>query len=242
MKITNNLAMLEIKSHDQGALYPALLWDENNVVIIDTGLPMQMKLIKEAIEKEGFSVEKINKIILTHQDIDHIGSVKDILHIAKNAEVLSYVDEAPYIDGTKTPVKLANMEKNFEKLTDEAKQWYHQLKAGFENRKVKIDVKLKDGEILPICGGIEVIHTPGHTPGHICLLALESKTLISGDSLNIQNGKLIGAIPEYTLDMDLAKKSVEILQNYDIKSVLSYHGGLFLGDVKQALADIINEN
>jgi glyoxylase-like metal-dependent hydrolase (beta-lactamase superfamily II) len=242
MKISNNLAMLELKMKDQGAIYPTLLWDDENLVIVDTGLPMQMDLIKEAVLKEGFSVSKINKIILTHQDIDHIGCIKDILKEAKDAIVLAYVDEAPYIDGTKTPVKLANMEKNFDKLSGEAKNWFHQLKAGFEDRKVKIDEKLKDGEVLPICGGIQVIHTPGHTPGHICLLALESKVLISGDSLNIKDGKLVGATPEHSLDMDLAKKSVEKLQNYDIKAVIAYHGGLFQGDVKQAFEDIVNGN
>ncbi len=242
MKISNNMAILEIKTQDQGAIYPALLWDDENLVIVDTGFPMQMELIKEAVENEGFFVENINKIILTHQDIDHIGCVNDILLVSKKAEVLAYVDEAPYIDGTKTPIKLANLEENFHKLTDEAKQWFHQLKAGFENRKIKIDKKLEDGEVLPICGGIEVIHTPGHTPGHICLLIRQSKVLICGDSLNINEGKLVGPNPGYTQDMNLAKESIKKLLNYDIKAILTYHCGIFEGDVKKALEDILNGN
>jgi glyoxylase-like metal-dependent hydrolase (beta-lactamase superfamily II) len=34
----------------------------------------------------------------------------------------------------------------------------------------RIDERIKDGDVLPIAGGIEVIHTPGHSKGHISLL------------------------------------------------------------------------
>jgi len=55
----------------------------------------------------------------------------------------------------------------------------------FENASVEVDMVLTDGEELAYCGGIIVIHTPGHTPGHICLYHKESKTLIVGDGLNV---------------------------------------------------------
>lgn len=241
MKVTDNAAMLEIKRNDMEGFYPTLLWDDNNLVIVDTGYPMQMDFIKEAVEKEGFSVENINKIILTHQDIDHIGCVKEILQASENVEILIHEDEAPYVDGRKIPIKVEALEKNYDKLTDEFKEWFHGLKSGFENRKMKITRELKDGDVLPICGGIEIIHTPGHTPGHICLFIQDSKLLISGDALNISDGKLIGANPQYTQNMDLAKESIRKLQNYDVESVIVYHGGLFTGNVKQALDDIVNK-
>jgi len=51
-----------------------------------------------------------------------------------------------------------------------------EMKSVFQSQKldyleftVNVDKTLEDGEELPFCGGITVIHTPGHTPGHICL-------------------------------------------------------------------------
>jgi len=56
----------------------------------------------------------------------------------------------------------------------------------------EITRKLKDGEIIDTAGGLKVIHTPGHTDGHISLLHLESETLITGDSiLGLDNTKTI---------------------------------------------------
>jgi glyoxylase-like metal-dependent hydrolase (beta-lactamase superfamily II) len=55
----------------------------------------------------------------------------------------------------------------------------------FENASVEVDMVLTDGEELTYCEGIIVIHTPGHTPGQICLYHKESKTLIVGDALNV---------------------------------------------------------
>ena len=46
---------------------------------------------------------------------------------------------------------------------------------------VAIDQPLTDGEILPIAGGIEVIHTPGHCAGHVALLWHPGRMLFAGD-------------------------------------------------------------
>ncbi|MFP3381467.1 MBL fold metallo-hydrolase, partial [Bacillus sp. SIMBA_069] len=58
--------------------------------------------------------------------------------------------------------------------------------------KGRVDYTLIDGQELPFCGGIRVIHTPGHTPGHISLYLKQSKILIAGDSMYSVNGILGG--------------------------------------------------
>ena len=91
----------------------------------------------------------------------------------------------------------------------------------------KVDKTLIDGEELPYCGGITVIHTPGHTPGHICLYLKEYKILIAGDALCIDDGLLMMAPQSTNYDMDLSIKSLKKLLNYDIQTVVCYHGGLY---------------
>jgi glyoxylase-like metal-dependent hydrolase (beta-lactamase superfamily II) len=91
---------------------------------------------------------------------------------------------------------------------------------------------------LNIAGGVDVIFTPGHTLGHICLYHRESKTLIAGDALNMKDGHLSGANPDYTHDMDLAQASIKHLEDFDIQRIITYHGGVFDKDVNAAIKSL----
>ncbi|MDR3295061.1 MAG: MBL fold metallo-hydrolase [Clostridiales Family XIII bacterium] len=202
-----------------------LTWDDDHLVLIDTGFPGQISDFVSAIQHAGFSPEKLTHIVLTHQDIDHIGCAAELLKIAPNAIVLAHEDEAQYIDGNKTPLKLAKLLDNYNNLTAEQKAASAQMKAGYAKCKVSIEKTLTDKEILPVCGGIEVIHTPGHTPGHVSLFLCESGILVSGDALNITGGELTGANPDYTEDLELAGRSMKKALSYPYKAVVTYHGG-----------------
>jgi glyoxylase-like metal-dependent hydrolase (beta-lactamase superfamily II) len=147
------------------------------------------------------------------------------LKIAPTAKVMAHADEAPYIDGRKTPIKLAALLENYDNLPDDRKAWCDRYKEGYANRKINITQTLSDGDILPICGGIEVIHTPGHTPGHICLFLRESGILVSGDAINIKDGEPSEPNPQHTYNMELGLKSMEKAMKYPIKSMVAYHGG-----------------
>jgi len=225
MKISNNTAMLEIAAFG-GYIYPTLTWGEGHLVLIDAGLPGQAEPIKDAVMNEGFKPENITEIILTHQDIDHIGCVLDMLKLAPAAKVRAHEEEARYIDGRETPIKLAAMLANYDNLSSEQKTWCGNMKEGFANRRISVAKTLTDGEILPICGGIEVIHTPGHTPGHICLYLRESKIMVGGDGLNIKDGTLVGPNPAHSYDEEQGIRSFKKTETYDISAVVSYHCGL----------------
>ncbi|MCL1948510.1 MAG: MBL fold metallo-hydrolase [Turicibacter sp.] len=224
MKLAHNVEMLEI-GEAGNKIYPVLTWDDAHLVLFDAGFPNQAEEFSQAISDLGFSIENLTEIILTHQDLDHIGSLNAILKLAPNAKVMALEEEIPYIDGTKIPTKLAKLEGNLENLTDRQKEIYHYLKSGFAFAKAPVDVAVTDGETLPISGGLAFIHTPGHTPGHMSILLEESGILIGGDAVNIQDGELIGSNPVYMDKMDLAEKSLEKIKNLDVKGIVTYHTG-----------------
>ncbi len=95
---------------------------------------------------------------------------------------------------------------------------------------------VEDGEELPYGGGTVVIHTPGHTPGHLCLYVKQAKVLIAGDALNVEEGRLIGPRPQHTADIDAARRSLKKLAEYDIETVICYHGGMYRGEPNQRIA------
>lgn len=223
MKISSHIFMLKIQNEDR-YYYPVIAHDEENLVIIDTGYPLHINLIMEAAQQCGYRLENTSAVIITHQDIDHIGCVKEILEMAPKAKTMAHEEETAYIDGRLTPIKLQAL--------DQSHPFYIKLKAGFENRRIKIDRELKDGDFLPICGGLEIIHTPGHTPGHICIYVREDKVLIAGDAMNEEGNKLTGANPQHTFDMEQADESVRKLHGFDIETILTYHGGMYKGSPK----------
>lgn len=246
MKIENGIYMLEILSDTMGnptRIYPTLIKNNDSLILIDTGFPGLFNQIYEAIEKEGLQFSKLNTIIFTHQDIDHIGNVFEISNkVSENIKIFSYEEEKAYINGEKIPVKLANLENNLERLPDNMKVAYKMLKAGFEKNKVNIDDTLIDGQELPYCGGITVIHTPGHTPGHICLYFKQWKILIAGDIFCVKDGMLRRENEDLNFDNELNTKSIQKLMKYDIETVISYHGGIYNDNVNKRIVELADES
>lgn len=242
MKIANGVEMLNISSNIMGNLSvisPTLIWDKDVVILVDAGYPGQLPQIREEIEKAGVEFHKLNMVILTHHDIDHIGGLLAILKdLPDSINVLAHEKEKPYINGEKTPIKVAMLEAKLNSLPENMKVMYEKIKVAFENCKVDVDKTLIDDEELAYCGGIKVIFTPGHTHGHICLYHKHSKTLIAGDLLRVQGGKLMNVDPSINFDTALSIKSLKKLTKYDIESVICYHGGLYNENVNQRILEL----
>ncbi|MHC0037591.1 MBL fold metallo-hydrolase [Pseudoneobacillus sp. C159] len=236
--ISNGVAILELNI--QGfVLNPTLIWDEEMAILVDTGMPGQGEKIHLATEDAGVPFNRLKAVILTHQDIDHIGSLPEILHLSQNGITLyGHKLDKPYIEGEfhllKTdPAKMSK--EHWDALPPQMQYLYS------NPPKSKVDYTLEDGEVLPFCGGIQVIFTPGHTPGHISLYLRESKTLIAGDAMVAKEGTLMGPIPQTTLDLELATRSLEKLTDLDIDNVICYHGGLCNQNVKEQLAGLVEK-
>ncbi|MGE5422391.1 MAG: MBL fold metallo-hydrolase, partial [Ignavibacteriales bacterium] len=151
MIIAKGVAVLEISGSVVGQpamIYPTLVWDNEDVILIDTG--WQMPLIVEAMEKVGVSLNKLTKVILTHQDLDHISGLPGILKSAEQkVEVMAHEVEKPYIEGEKPLVKATpDLKKELQKMLGEEKA--AQVEAVFRNPPTSnVDRALADGEVLP---------------------------------------------------------------------------------------------
>ena len=74
MEIAKGVEMLHLEFQEY-IIHPILLWDDEMAVLIDTGFPGQIEDIRIEMGKVGVSFDKLKAVILTHQDIDHIGSL-----------------------------------------------------------------------------------------------------------------------------------------------------------------------
>jgi glyoxylase-like metal-dependent hydrolase (beta-lactamase superfamily II) len=233
---------LEIPARIMGtetSIYPALIWDGKTMVLVDAGFPGQLPEIRRAIMKASASLDKINKIIITHHDRDHIGSLRNILNeLPQKASVLAHKEEKPYIEGHTLPCKVTLADAPDSPYPPEMKAVFLRQKIDYLDFTVSVDGTLEDGEELPFCGGITVIHTPGHTPGHICLYIGQSKTLIAGDALSVENKKLSTPPKLASFDPPLAVRSLDKLVRYNIETAICYHGGIWKGSASQFIAEL----
>jgi glyoxylase-like metal-dependent hydrolase (beta-lactamase superfamily II) len=224
VRVATNVEMLEIKG-ERGTLYPVLVCGGKELVLIDAALPGQTDTLREAVKEAGYSLEDITHVILTHQDLDHIGSAKTLAGLG--AKILAHELETPYIQGDKTSIRLSEMESRLDRLNEGERAFYERMKKGSPYFYARVDKPLKDGDMLDICGGIKVLHTPGHMPGHIALLLKESNIIVAGDAANIDDGKLSGADPQFTVDMKEAEVSLKKIMACRPAAIVCYHGGLY---------------
>ena len=107
--------------------------------------------------------DTITTIVLTHCHFDHTARVKEIAHMCRAKVAIHKTDAAG--------------------LTDDAKS----LSMHFGSRSPSIvpDIFLNEGDSV---GGLRVLHTPGHTPGSICLFSESDQVLISGDTVFTDGG------------------------------------------------------
>ncbi|MFD2372085.1 MBL fold metallo-hydrolase [Brevibacillus sp. GCM10020057] len=242
MKIAEGLEMLEL-TFDLGTrkmvIYPVVVYDANESVLVDTAMPGCYATIMEQIGQAGIPAAGLRSVILTHQDIDHVGSLPHFLAEADGPlAVYAHADDKPAIDGKAPFLKLNSQMRDgiLQALPEKQRNEFEKTFSG-ENGENVTHV-IADGERLPFGGGLRVIHTPGHTPGHICLFHEPSRTLIAGDAMVVEDGQLQGPRAQATPDMETAVQSLKKLLELPIETVVCYHGGIFKGDVKQRLEEI----
>ncbi|MNO23156.1 putative metallo-hydrolase YflN [compost metagenome] len=239
----NHLYPLDIEfefNSQKQTITPVLLKDEHDTILVDCGYPDFIPLLEEAAGQYNISLDSITRLIVTHHDMDHVGPLAALKQMYPQIEIIAHELEAPYVDGSQKAVRIRQAESTFDALPAEEKPGIQQFIAFLQSIKpVSVDRTVFSGEHLPWCGGIEIIHTPGHVPGHISLYLPASKTLIAGDVVVIEDGQLNIANPQFAWDLAEAVRSVQQLLEYDIEHLVCYHGGVFHGDIQGSLKELL---
>ena len=235
MRIADGVYVLPIPRNPQepeNYLNLTLIVDEENGnTLVDAGLPDQTEAIGAALVEAGIGGRNLSRIILTHQDLDHVGSGAALVR-QSGARVLAHSAEVPYIEGRLRPLK---------PTPEMLEQRPHMREVLDRLEPVGVDEQLENETRLELAGGTQVIFTPGHTPGHISLYLERSKILIAGDAVTAQGGNLKGPNPSATLDTRTAMQSVKRLADLDIDSIVCYHGGVVSEDANGQLRRVLQE-
>ncbi|WP_217558771.1 MBL fold metallo-hydrolase [Paenibacillus sp. GbtcB18] len=241
MRIAEGIEMLELQLGPM-TIHPVVVFDPESWTLIDTGMPGSAPAIMELARQAGIGDLPLSSILLTHQDIDHIGGLPGILaDTGGSATVLAHPGDEGAINGTQPMLKMTP-----ERLAGFLGQVPAKVREQFERTFLNpsspnVDRTFSDGETLPYGGGLTVIHTPGHTPGHVSLYHAPSKTLIAGDAMVAKNGELTGPNPAHTPDMGQALESLKKFAAFDIDRAICFHGGLVQGGVNESIARVARQ-
>jgi glyoxylase-like metal-dependent hydrolase (beta-lactamase superfamily II) len=226
----NKLIILDIdmffgKTHDK--IYPVVLCDETNCVLVDCGYVGALPKIEEALELNNILPQDITHIIITHQDHDHVGAAAAFKKKYPTVKILASAEEARYISGATKSLRLEQAEQLQKELPEHMQEFGRAFCSLLRSvEPVEIAQLLCGDEQLPFCGGCQVISTQGHTPGHISLYLSEFNTIIAGDAIALEDGKPVIANPQFTLDMEKAQASMKRLLTHAAQKIICYHGGV----------------
>src|SRR5918995_4603132 len=147
---------------------------EREITLIDAGLSGSRRRVERYLAGIGRSISELRRIVVTHAHPDHIGGAQE-LTIDTPAEVLMH------------PADIESLGVGLRQAWSERDR--HRLLAWF-TRGPHAATPVEDGEVIPALGGLRVIHTPGHTPGHICLYGERDRVLFTGDMLQVLRGRV----------------------------------------------------
>lgn len=212
----------------ENMVYPTLLWDEQNMILVDCGFIGSLPYIEKELRRLGASIHQLTGLVLTHHDHDHMGAAAALKRINPNIKIYASALEAPFISAKEKPLRLRQAEE-MQKTLPPDQQDFGKAFCDMLRRvePVEVDIFLHDGEYMEWCQGCRVLATPGHTPGHISLLMEKDSIVITGDAIALENGTPVVANPQFTLDLEQALKSMEKLLSLKAKAYYCYHGGTF---------------
>jgi glyoxylase-like metal-dependent hydrolase (beta-lactamase superfamily II) len=206
------------------------------LTLVDSGLPGAADQIAAQLQEKGHPLSNLQAIVLTHSHADHTGGAAELAR-RSGAQIMAHQDEVPYIEQT-APLPFGSLLKRLSNWLGD--------RLLFKRAPCKVDRALQDGDVIETLGGLQVIHTPGHTPGSIALYQPEGRILFCGDAFFNRNpltGKkgLQLSIPLFTLDVAQMRESARRLAALPVEVLCFGHGEPILRGAGDRLRVLLEE-
>ena len=206
----------------------SFLITEERLTLIDAGMVGSRRMLDRHLRGMGRSMDELERIICTHGHPDHIGGVNELVRGRDDVEVLIHPDD---LEGLKLPLR------NALARTPDGRGRRGRL-IQYLTRAPEHCTPIEDGDVLPPLGGLRVVHTPGHTPGSVCLYAERLRLLFTGDVLQVIRGRLTYASWFFSHDHAGARASVDRLAALEVDTIALSHYPPWADDANGTLLEL----
>jgi glyoxylase-like metal-dependent hydrolase (beta-lactamase superfamily II) len=189
----------------------AFVEDDGQVTLVDAGLKRAPARIVAGLEHIGVTPADVTRILVTHAHPDHVGGLA-ALRGRTGATVAVHERDAAYVREGKGPV------------LDRSTLGGRLMRRNRGSTPTPVEDELVDGQLLDVAGGLRVLHTPGHTPGHVALLHPASGVLIAGDSIFNMFSRMRWSYAMLCTDSALSQRTAHALGEADYQVAAFTHG------------------
>ena len=217
-----------------GQVHAFLLDDGTDLTLIDTLYDTDGRRVLDRIAALGRAPTDLKRIVLTHGHRSHLGGLATLKRLS-GATVHAHAWEADIVAGERTaqPVTFRPMRP----VRDYWRVYHLQYGAALglgKHPPCPVDRTVRDGDRV---GPLEVVHAPGHTPGHLALWWPERRVLFAGDAV-ATFPVLAPGWPAFTLNPRQHRASLERLADLDAAVLAIGHGEALTGDVPARLREL----
>ena len=209
---------------------------DRGAILIDAGGPNKLHVFQKQFKKLSITPDEIKLIILTHGDLDHVGSAKDLKELTGAKIAINDCDKS-------------NFERSVYNFPPGVTMWGRFLRF-FLNPILKTvlpsipggvaDIVLDENEFSLEEFGIsgKIVHTPGHTKGSVSVVMETGDAFVGCMAHNNPPFRFGPGLPIFAEDIEMVKKSWESLLRQNVKMIYPAHGNPFSVDIiKRALAE-----
>lgn len=184
--------------------------------LVDTGTAPSAARLHRLLARGGLRPTDLDRVILTHAHYDHAGGARALRDLG--VPIWAHELEVPHVQGT-PPLR-----PDPQALTAGARLAGWLLRGPMP--PTQVDRPLHSGEVLPELGPeVQVLHLPGHSPGHLGLWFPHGRLLIGGDVVtHFLPWRLTAPVSAYTPDPPTARRSIQAVADLGPEALAMGHG------------------
>lgn len=212
-----------------------------HTLLVDTGFDDSIRTtVVNYFKEKKLSLDAVRYVINTHSDYDHTGGNKAVRELMPNALICAGERDRPMIENLNS--MFFDRYNEFEKdhgfaESKDAKDFM--MTVAFETN---VDIGFAGNERIDLGGRyVEILHTPGHSWGHVSILDEKSKAIIIGDAV-LGNSVLLAdgqpAFPPTYRFVEAYRSTIRLLKGYQASEILTSHYPRYVGQAGTDFLDL----
>ena len=205
----------------------AMVDDDGTLTLVDAGLRGAPRRLVTALSELGKRPADVARIVLTHVHRDHAGGASK-MRATTGGTVHIHHDESGLLESGRQP--------SADRALPLGRVLAYLDPGG---PRCTVDATFSEGDVIPAAGGLRVLHTPGHSPGHCSFLLERHGVLITGDAIFNFRSKISWSVASFCSNFALSKETAQRLGDVDYEVAAFTHGPEIRDGAREAVREFL---